>query len=629
MISDYLPYKFTPYKALLSLILSEKYLQTTAPYDRIGSEVRHFQVKLNVKDGGNTMKKKKLLALLLSTTMALTACGGTGNQGNVETKEAVTQELTQPQEDTDQGSTQPQETTEESQHTQQETVESGKNNQETQDVQQITTDMVQITDENYGDTITVEDGTTIFTYDYTFPVITIEGNQAATEAIARDIEKHKNELLGEVEKLESSAREFYYDMAEQDALDSFNAYDDYTSYTVLYNNGKILSVLFSNWSYLGGAHGSAIETTVNYNLKTGEVLTFDTFFEDKDAAVETIREQILKQCESPYYQGILFEEYEECINDIIKEDYWYLKKDGVHIISNQYMLAPYAEGIQDFVIPYAELPQIKQEYMNQPVYLYPSIYGQTVEMDLDSDGTTESVSYNLIEGNNEIQIDENGEEYVVCGQTQCSIAINGEDYTNVLTKQEDYWLESPGQYYYLVDLDKNDKYIEIAVVDYGASDDSSTYFLRYDNKEVTYLGVITGSVDGGLCEFFGDGIIKSEIYSNILETSRLEGTFQLKDGKIKEVKQEWYSKNINRKNSHEILKEVTVYTENNTESETKVLTNADGPVNFVATDNEQWVQLETQDGSIYYLHMTGFTEIESGDTIEEATEIFANLMLAG
>lgn len=581
------------------------------------------------KNGGNTMKKKKLLALLLTTTMALTACGGTSDQGNAETREASTQESTQPQEDTEQGSTQAQETTEESQQAQEETEESGQTRQETQDLQQITPDMVQITDENYGDTITVEDGTTIFTYDYTLPVITIEGNQAATEMIARDIEKRKSELLGEVENLESSAKEFYDDMAEQEALDSFSAYDDYTSYTVMYNNGEILSILFNNWSYLGGAHGNTIETTVNYNLKTGEVLTFDTFFEDKAAGVAIIREQILKQCESPYYEGILFEEYENYINDVIKEDYWYFGKDGMHIIANQYMLATYADGILDFVIPYAELPQMKQEYVNQSVYLYPAMDGQTVEVDLDSDGTTESVSYHLIEANNEMQMDENGEEYVVYGQTQCSIAINGEDYTNVLTKQDDYWSECPGQYYYLVDLDKNDKYIEIAIVDYGSNDYNSTYFLRYDNKEVTYLGEITDTVNGEVCEFFGDGTMKAQVYSNMLETSRLQGTFQLKDGKIQEVKQEWYSKNINGKNSHEILKEVTVYTENNTESETRVLTSADGPINFVATDNEQWVQLETQDGSIYYLHMTGFTEIESGDTTEEATEVFADLMLAG
>lgn len=562
------------------------------------------------------MKKKKLIALLLTAGMALTACGGTGSQGNVDTKEETTQESTKAQEkDLDQT----QEATEESEETQ----------QEAEGLQEITSDMVQITEETYGDAIVVEDGTTIFTYDYTFPVITIQGNETATKAIAQDVEKRKNAFVDEIEDFKSSAREYYDDMVEQEALEGFNAYDDYASYTVTYNNGKILSITFYNWFYSGGAHGNALETTANYNLQTGELLTFDTFFQDKTAAVEEIREQILKQCESPSYKDRLFEDYENCLNDIIHEDYWYFAKDGMHIISNQYMLAAYAEGIQDFVIPYAELPQMKQEYVNSSVYLYPSIYGQEVEVDLDSDGTAESICYNLIEENNEVQTDENGEEYVVYGQTQCCISVNGQDYTKVLTDQEDYWLESPGQYYYLIDLDKNDKYIEIAIVDYGVSDYNSTYFLRYDNKEVTYLGAITDSVSGELCEFFGNGTMKAAVYSNILETSRLQGTFELKDGKIQEVKPEWYSKNIKGKNSHEILKDVTVYTENNTDSAVKVLTSEDGPVNFVATDNEQWVQIQTKDGSTYYLHMTEFTEIDSGDIIEEATEVFGDLVLAG
>ncbi len=34
-------------------------------------------------------------------------------------------------------------------------------------------------------------------------------------------------------------------------------------------------------------------------------------------------------------------------------------------------------------------------------------------------------------------------------------------------------------------------------------------------------------------------------------------------------------------------------------------------------------------GTIYYMHMKGFSEIDSAGNIEEATDVYENLLLAG
>ena len=53
------------------------------------------------------------------------------------------------------------------------------------------------------------------------------------------------------------------------------------------------------------------------------------------------------------------------------------------------------------------------------------------------------------------------------------------------------------------------------------------------------------------------------------------------------------------------------------------------PVTFPATDNKEWVQIKAQDGTIYFMHMNSFIEIDSDGTAEDASEVFANLFLAG
>ena len=60
--------------------------------------------------------------------------------------------------------------------------------------------------------------------------------------------------------------------------------------------------------------------------------------------------------------GIFFEEYETYIPDVLTEDSWYLTEDGMTIVSNEYLLAPYAAGATYFDLPYETCDFIKEVY---------------------------------------------------------------------------------------------------------------------------------------------------------------------------------------------------------------------------------------------------------------------------
>ena len=128
--------------------------------------------------------KRRIIALLLGVSMAVTACGQTGepttengNQQVEETKEEnSSQEGTQTQDETQKEDGQQEEAG------QQDKTEEQAENQET---------AIEITYKTENSQTTASDGTVVGAYDYTYPIITIKGNEAASGEIAKDQETKK------------------------------------------------------------------------------------------------------------------------------------------------------------------------------------------------------------------------------------------------------------------------------------------------------------------------------------------------------------------------------------------------------------------------------------------------------
>ena len=302
------------------------------------------------------------------------------------------------------------------------------------------------------------------------------------------------------------------------------------------------------------------------------------------------------------------------------------------MISNEYMLGSYANGGFEFLIPYEEVTGLKEEYQPVGAYIYPMIYGDGVEMDLDSDGEKEKICFST-EQNVSMMQDEDGEEYEVYETPTCIFTVNEQDMTEQFMEITEYHPESLNEYYYLVDLDEKDEFIEIAISDYGANDYNITHFIRYDKGELKYVGCIEDMLAFETCNLAGDGTLRAKVHSTMVETTSLVHNYVLQDGELKVQEQEWYPIDVSNQpeefKNHTILKEFTVYTQKDTASETKILTPSDGTVSFPATDNKEWVQVQTQDGTIYYLHVTGPLEIDNAGTPTDVMEIFDNLLIAG
>lgn len=210
-----------------------------------------------------------------------------------------------------------------------------------------------------------EGETVIMTSSFDRVTVTVEENEAATQAIMTEFEKREQSFQ---ENLAESL-----EWAKQDMLvtDSGMSYSENQGYGVERNDGKVLSFFVSFDNFEGGAHGSYMEYGLNFDAETGEVLTIEDIAQDKAAFQEISVQEMLRQSEDLKAQGMLFDdEILESVGGLqgimeskMEGEEWYFTEEGIRFISNIYEIAPYAAGNFQFDIPYEMINDVlKEEY---------------------------------------------------------------------------------------------------------------------------------------------------------------------------------------------------------------------------------------------------------------------------
>lgn len=133
-------------------------------------------------------------------------------------------------------------------------------------------------------------------------------------------------------------------------------------------NDNYVTYHHSSYAYLAGAHGSSFDNSFNIVKATGKELT------------ETVDSKQLMALQPILRKGILsyLNEYneEEPITDKNLNEYLFIEngtiplpgntpcltKEGLHFAYQQYEIGPYAMGIIEFIVPYAEIkPYLTEE----------------------------------------------------------------------------------------------------------------------------------------------------------------------------------------------------------------------------------------------------------------------------
>lgn len=564
----------------------------------------------------DSMKAKQLIALLCAASLTLSGCS-LGKTNTTDSNSGNQTSQSEPNEPTSQTDTEiPADT---SDQTADDPLQSYDNTSSAAE----NGSPVSVSFQQDSSTYKSDDEQTDLLYaDYSKPHVTVQDNKDAENSINTALDLEEKNYQDSVEASLQDAKDFY-----QNDPDTFSAYGVSESYETNRCDKQVFSLRSYSYFYQNGAHGDYNYSGLNFDVNTGKQLTLDDISSDKNALLASSLDYINSQLQIPAYADGLICEPDEC-EDILKKDVltdgnWYFTNSGLTFVSNVYVLGSYASGAYFFTVPYQKLEGLKPDYQYTGNFVLSGLVGSTLSVDMNNDENVDAIYYaaNYHEDDDTMT---------------CTLTINGTDYSDLLQSDDCYLTSGAASsygmmYYYLVDLDTSDDYIELAIQDMGMSDDLVTYFFRYDGRDLNYVGQINDLFDSSSCTADGDGYISANQGMSILESKSITVTYQLTDsGSLELVPQDWYTihddATDSQFNTHNILQNVTVYTEADRNSDTIELTPADGPVSFPATDNEHWAIVKTASGKLYYLYLESFSFLESG---QDVTEVFENMFLAG
>ena len=232
----------------------------------------------------------------------------------------------------------------------------------------------EVTTDPHEETVHAEDGTLLMTVSFQLPhlqayadgtLIESPATPAQEEAMARVNTFNENfnqwRESGDTAQSMEDAKSLYQSFP--DAFSNTSYCEEFT-YTA-YRTGSLISIAADYYSYLGGAHPNDVYFSWNFDLDSSTFLTIPELATDPQAFTLAVADMIEVQAgerfaSEPEYEGlsisdIYWDNYRETIEKWGSDYAASFDADGLTVIFSAYELASYANGPQEFHIPYAAL----------------------------------------------------------------------------------------------------------------------------------------------------------------------------------------------------------------------------------------------------------------------------------
>ncbi len=287
---------------------------------------------------------------------------------------------------------------------------------------------------------------------------------------------------------------------------------------------------------------------------------------------------------------------------------WYVPKEGKNDVSERELSEVEIANLDLIVAAEASFD------ISHP---YPISYEaeSTVSIDLMNNGEVQDICY-------EVGITE--DEY------RCILTINDKEYrlnsyVDIITPEIDlFYVTDISQSYGNTELEDG---LEIAVLDYGMSDDLMTHFFKY-NGSLYYIGTVDGhpfAEESYLNGFSNESIIVGQGRIDLIETAYIDNYYSY-DRSISKIEPlegsmylyKWF-------NSHELYLDMPVYYSMDEESPVRIL-KAQEEVYFIKTDGKEWIFVQGKDGT------EGYIRVKNGNILNlglPAQEVFSDLNFFG
>ncbi len=220
-------------------------------------------------------------------------------------------------------------------------------------------------------------GITLLDFSAALPVVKAPAYPAAEEAVNRELARDYDLFVNGTEEWEGiSGREEYLKAAKEEyAMRVADGYEEYYApyqlrrdAWVSRGDSRVLSIVLSETTYTGGAHGYHCLSGKNFDTVTGKLLSLEDLAEDPQAFLADCADRLWEVSQDSehavYALGGYFPDYEEYLPGLIRDGNWYFDDEGIVVIANPYEVAPYAAGLITFTLPYEWLRwHMREEYL--------------------------------------------------------------------------------------------------------------------------------------------------------------------------------------------------------------------------------------------------------------------------
>ncbi len=134
-----------------------------------------------------------------------------------------------------------------------------------------------------------------------------------------------------------------------------NKCETYFDYSLKYNQNGLLSVVFMDYQYTGGAHGLTVQSSRTLDLKTGEEYKLKDLVKVDADYVSLISDTVRNAIDERVKEGILPDYSIAAFNTIKDDQVFYLSNNAVVVYFQQYEYWPYVAGIQEFPVDFSVL----------------------------------------------------------------------------------------------------------------------------------------------------------------------------------------------------------------------------------------------------------------------------------
>ena len=197
------------------------------------------------------------------------------------------------------------------------------------------------------------EGTTIINVHISQPVISGETRLLALRLMNKYYERFAKELLYYCNKKLKPEAIKQLEYRTENGF-PFYPFELRSDFTVTYNSDGLLSLYTDVYEFTGGAHGSTLRFADIWHTPIGLPASVLEFFPKKTKIKKVLTEAATVMAAEQITAGtdMYFEDYPQLIKKYFSYSNIYITYSGMALFYQQITIAPYAEGIPVFIIPY-------------------------------------------------------------------------------------------------------------------------------------------------------------------------------------------------------------------------------------------------------------------------------------